>query len=788
MEIRSDSLDFSSPLRGSGPRFASRTIVFPRDVVSAVAGLTGYLTEFSGNNDHHVGRIDIRLDTEINGNTVTVSGHFGLRDWSGSWDDDYDGVINFTVLANLSPATAPPPRGDLAIVGMELNQATQFFRTNRFLDGGNVRPDNSVFLIEGKNTGVRVYVDYDASSGLPLISVLSGELVVSNGSGSTTLAPINPGIVPKRDALINQAAANDTLNFMIPAGLSFGNATVTCSVFDRAKPAAASHAFSRSINFTPVEPLNLFLVGVQTMSPAAPAPTQAAVASAFSLLLSTYPRGVVQFTGFTTITLTPPISGLMASSGCGPGWDTLLDQLRDLKGGSGDIYFGGLPAGISAAGVIGCSPVGHRVAASFIDLLGTVPHEVGHSIGLEHDPCRGCSPPAQDPNLDYPQYGSFPSDSIGTFGFDPLTNSVFNPTSATDFMTAFLPAIPWVSPYTYQALLGPLQGGPSSGGGMTLRRGEHEMLFLGLEIARDRTVERRVSFHHQAVLQGTSRCKSPFTYEILDAKRKILDCGHLHCNCETEDCTCWPKITRDVLPFPSGAAFLAVYESDKQIYEETIPEPPKVQINRHDAEQAVIEITWTSTEDAKAYLVHYRDRRSGAWRGFVPRTTDRSIRVPLKFVAGFETLVMRVLASSGIATGHDDIELRAEGTKPDDVSLTLGGHGSLTDGPIGIPAVPTLLATDGTGGQVSDSHVYWYSGTGVNLGRGRQVDLRQLPDGRHVVRAVVRGHGARTVGKSWVVERGGNTFTLYAAMCDPPRKPPRPPHEHPHPAPPPCQE
>ena len=81
--------------------------------------------------------------------------------------------------------------------------------------------------------------------------------------------------------------------------------------------------------------------------------------------------------------------------------------------------------------------------------------------GRQHAPCRGCSQPAQDTDDDFPQYNTFNSDSIGVFGFDPTANTVFNPASSLDFMTAFVTPSAWISPYTHQALLGPVQGGPS---------------------------------------------------------------------------------------------------------------------------------------------------------------------------------------------------------------------------------------------------------------------------------------------------------------------------------------
>jgi hypothetical protein len=748
-----------------------------------VAGLSGYLSEYGSEDDHHVGRVEIRLDTSVNDNTVTVTGSFGVRDWSGDWDDDYDGVIDFVVLAELESATEPPPRADLLITGIEFNQATQFFRAGSYLDPANALPDNSIFLIAAKNTGVRVFVDWDASAGLPPIAQLGGELIVSNATATVTLSPINPGgsIVPKRDSAINQALANDTLNFMIPAAFCAGTVTVTCRVFDQASTSARSGAFTRTLLFVPVEPLNLFLVGVTTQAPAAPAPTQAAVAGALSLLKQTYPRGLVQVTGFTTATLAAQIAGLMTSSGCGQGWSDLLDILRDLKGDSDDVYFGGLPAGISANGVIGCSPVGERLAASFIDLLPTVPHEVGHSLGRNHAPCRGCSPPAQDPDENFPQYNTFNSDSIGVFGFDPTTNSVLNPASTLDFMTAFLPASAWVSPYTYRGLLGPIQA-PSASGGLTYLRGLRMTLFLRLEISRGRDVRRECSFAYPAPPQGGG-CNTAFEYELLDGDGQLLDCGPLHCPCNESACGCWPKRIRDAIPLPEGARWFVVREGDEEIYKEEIPDPPAVRLTRAESKTDGIHLRWESDAgEAGCYLVQVRDS-AGVYRGLAPRSRQKSHVIPRRLFTDGPTLRVRILASSGIATGMAEEDVEIEDYESPEITLELVEVENREDEPDVIPAVVSVLAVDAAGRELAPDQITWYDGNGNQLAKGPQVDLRALPAGRAVVRAVARGHGRRTAAMGWVVERGDKGFTLHAHMPDPPRRRRETAHKHPHPKP-----
>ena len=190
-------------------------------------------------------------------------------------------------------------------------------------------------------------------------------------------------------------------------------------------------------------------------------------------------------------------------------------------------------------------------------------------MGRNHAPCRGCSPGAQDPDENFPQYNSFNSDSIGVFGFDPTTNAVFNPANTLDFMTAFLPGSAWISPYTYRALLGAIQGGPTPAGALTHLGGLSKTLFLRLEIKRNRKVVRDCSFTYPAPAQGGG-CETEFDYELLDEDGEVLECGPLRCPCNETGCGCWPKRIREAIPVPEGVRWLRIRDGDDEIYKEEI--------------------------------------------------------------------------------------------------------------------------------------------------------------------------------------------------------------------------
>jgi hypothetical protein len=790
MEIQTTSLDFSQPVSGSGPRTTSQTLVFPRQVDRAVAGLTGYFAEYAGQNDHHLGQLTVQLDTAINANTVTVTGTFGLRDWSGNWDDAYDGNIECVVLVDLAAPTQVPPRTDLLITGAELNQAVQFFRASTYLDPANVMPDNAIWLVARKNTGVRVYVDYEPDGTLPPITNLTGALIIQNNSTTVTLQSINPGqaITPRGDSEINMIVADQTLNFMIPASLCTGTVQMTCTVWDQADATQRpSPLFSRTLTFTDVQPLSLFLVGVSytAVTPNLAAPTQAAISAALFQLIKTYPVGDFIETGYQTLAYGKVVTGNVASGS--PGFDDLLSKLNELRGSSPDIYLGVLPAGVieTAGNTIGGDAIeGGKAAGVFVDSPADIPHEIGHNLGRLHAPCSPgmCNPPPKDVDPNYPQYAAFPAGSIGVIGFDATTDTTFDPSSTFDFMAYAFPQ--WVSAYTYTGLrgasFGPTTGSATSGAMAHPVQGVAvDTLFLSLTIARDRAVVRHPSFHFPAPLFGTSGCQSQFTVEFQDDQRNVLGCSPLTQSCTT-GCDCWPKKISNDIAFPPGSRWFVIWEGDRQLHEEHIPDPPPVRIEGSGQEAGGVRLRWSAPESQSRslwYLVQWLDGDS--WRGVAPRQRETSLLIPGQLFTDSPELTVRVLATSGIATGIAEATLHFDGYQSTEPELSLRGLSTDADLPAALPNVIEGVVRDNGGRQLTADTMAWFADAGVHIGNGPWVDLRTLSPGEHEVRAVVRRLGGHALTRSWIVERAPSGFVLKQAV--PPEQIDEPDEDHPHP-------
>ncbi len=101
MEIRADSISFGRG-KNTFPRTDTKDVQFPSNVRQATALLTGTDFGFSPTDDHHLGSVDVRVDSNILNDIVRVTATLGVRDWSGDVDDDYEGTVYFAVLAELT--------------------------------------------------------------------------------------------------------------------------------------------------------------------------------------------------------------------------------------------------------------------------------------------------------------------------------------------------------------------------------------------------------------------------------------------------------------------------------------------------------------------------------------------------------------------------------------------------------------------------------------------------------------------------------------------------------------
>jgi hypothetical protein len=116
---------FFPPLRDRGPDTRlSSPCHFSGPVNDACCVLTGINYGFT-DEDHHVFRTTIRLSCQLNGDVVSVLCTFGFRDSSGFFDDRYDGLIEFCVIADVGPRTPDFQSSIGQFIGTEIFRSRQ---------------------------------------------------------------------------------------------------------------------------------------------------------------------------------------------------------------------------------------------------------------------------------------------------------------------------------------------------------------------------------------------------------------------------------------------------------------------------------------------------------------------------------------------------------------------------------------------------------------------------------------------------------------------------------------
>src|SRR5262245_45788219 len=110
MEFRDHIFPFD-PVTGA-PQWQRMRFGFSQPIAMASAVLTGFDASFVGG-DHHFGQLWVQLATQIvnnapDGPEVVVNALLGLRDFSGSWDDRYQGKVHICLIAIPESPHRPP--------------------------------------------------------------------------------------------------------------------------------------------------------------------------------------------------------------------------------------------------------------------------------------------------------------------------------------------------------------------------------------------------------------------------------------------------------------------------------------------------------------------------------------------------------------------------------------------------------------------------------------------------------------------------------------------------------
>lgn len=180
------------------------------------------------------------------------------------------------------------------------------------------------------------------------------------------------------------------------------------------------------------------------------------------------------------------------------------------------------------------------------------------------------------------------------------------------------------------------------------------------------------------------------------------------------------------------------------------------------------------------YLVHWLD--GDDWRGVAPRQQETSILIPRRLFIDSPSLRVRVLATSGIATGIAETTLTLDNYQPSEPEIGIREALPEDQLPAPLPNVIHAIVRDSGGRQILTDSMAWFTNDGQLIGRGQSADLRDLDPGEHEIRVVVRRLGGQGLMRAWRIERTAQEFTLTQALS--PTEITEVVEDHPHPHPP----
>lgn len=667
-------------------------------------------------------------------------------------------------------------RSELTMQGIEVTQATQYYRSAQHLPGAWVQADNSVTLIENKRTLARVYVDsgldaFDIGAGVGVVPGVAGWL---HGTRDGVALPGSPlaAIVPvdarRNDPYADTRGAFDrTLNFELPPDWRTGTVTLRAEI----RPGGSLNErrirgpVSSSVAVSFQAARRLRLVGVMVnytgwqidaagnrVAVNVAAPAYASLVTAANWLRRTYPINDVEFRvapGNETIAFGGDLTD-GSGAGCGTQWGRLMDRLRDLASDySGDddaVWVGVLPVGWNGSAWGGCGggasgAVGLAVIFSN-DTGPTLAQEAGHGYGRNHAP--GCGAGGPDPG--YPTYAYPSTSSIGEFGADiPPPGSanwqIQTPATNNDFMGYC--GSDWVSPYTYMGLY---NGGISPNS--SVPAGHHHPAHAHTppsdrpsRVAVVRAVVRlsggidvTPAFVFERTMRPKAGVETGLVVELCDGEGRSLEAAPLLAD-EPYDASHDAAVTVEgVLRVPPGTRLLRIRRDKESLYEQAVsatpPSPRAVVIDQKTRRGGKAEVSWSVKADSERcwHKLRYSPDDGATWYPLVTLTDETSATIDLSRLPGGERCVVEVMSTDGLATGR----VRSKPFAVPHHAPTAVATRALT--PAAVTGWVRLLGAgwDEVGLALPSESLRWMSDRDGDLGKGEVLDVK-LSSGPHVI-------------------------------------------------------
>jgi hypothetical protein len=648
------------------------------------------------------------------------------------------------VVAQLPPWLSPY---NIKVTDLEITQAIQCLHNSGCAD-------NSVALYSGKTTIVRAYLTLTTGPTV-FVSGIGGALCYGNtGAGGCTnpILPIKKVLVEsvKDPVAADRGYASMTLDFVLPASYVSGFTTQTLTVYANYKfMDLPSEAFYKD-NFktltyqvTPSKPIYVRFHPVQNKGVLPPAFEWATLTD---YLVKTYPTGQVY------PSLGMPLYGkdypwTTPGGGCGMGWGNLLNDLWYMRGGSGPIAYGEVPAAtITMYG--GCGYMGSPEAAG---LAGTASdgrvaaQEVGHTLNLPHVP--GCG--AGGPDLSYPNSSGL----LDEYGIDPYTMKVYPPSWSYDFMGYCGGGTnTWTSIYTYNEIAGLLPSGayhPSTyhlAAPINLLQPEQVLVGSGDLSPTSASLTQGFYLLDRTSFKTLTPDAGSYTVELQDASGHVLYTQHFDLAQLSNDDPQTEGGFRLVLPWTDGVK-KTVYKYQDQVIGHTTASAhaPTLALTSPSGGESWVAsgqqtITWTAADadhNPLSYMVQYSSDGGVTWSMLAANLTDTSFTFDGDYLPGSDHGVLRVLATDGFNTTFVDSNQITVAAKAPLIAITSPLASISFD--FGAPVILQAAGTDLQDGPLTNGEQFaWSSSRDGSIGSGNPLILTNLSVGTHTLTLSVR--------------------------------------------------